>query len=180
MGPLTADLGCIDYGNQRLRHYLMYVLLTMKSSPIDIYTSSVAGISGRGKGKKYLAAVETRQASCTPFVVSIDGVMGREASSVCSRISEVLSVRMPRPYSHIMGWLRVSLSFSITRATGQCLRGSRMKWRTSYTLEDGVGLHCKWNSQPHEHKSFLMYLILGHYPWWLFVLYLLIGPFIKL
>ena len=138
--------GCTDYGNQRLRHYLMYVSLTMMPSPYwhrSVQAVLQASVEEE-KEKKYLDPAEARRASFTPFVVSVDGVMGREASSVCSRISEVLSIRMQRPYSHIMGWLRASLSFLIVRATSWWLRGSRMKWRTSYALEDGVGLpYCK-------------------------------------
>ena len=45
----------------------------------------------REKKRKYNEAVEARRGSFSPFVVSVDGFVGVEASCVLRRVAEVLS-----------------------------------------------------------------------------------------
>ena len=42
-------------------------------------------------------------------------------------------------YSEVKGWLKAWLLFSTIRATGLCIRGSRVKWR-SVGIVDGADL----------------------------------------
>ena len=92
------------------------------------------------KKRKYNSAVEARCASFSPFVVSVDGFVGMEAGCVIKRTAEVLSLKWEKSYSQVIDYVRTSLSFAIIRATGLCLRGSRMPWRSGRGFEDGVGL----------------------------------------
>jgi len=39
-----------------------------------------------------------------------------------------------------MVWLQTRLSFAILRAANQCVRGSRVKWRSGVGMDDGAGL----------------------------------------
>ena len=41
------------------------------------------------KKKKYLEAVQTRRATFSPFVVSVDGVLGREANVLIKRLASL-------------------------------------------------------------------------------------------
>ena len=92
------------------------------------------------KKNKYTAAAESRRATFTPFVVSVDGIFGREATCFLKRGAECLSFIWKKPYSNMMGWVKVRLQFAILRATNLCLRGPRIKWRTVTELNDGCGL----------------------------------------
>ena len=92
------------------------------------------------KKNKYTAAAESRRASFTPFVVSVDGVFGCEATCFLKRVAERLSFIWNKPYSNVMGWAKVRLHFAIIRATNLCLRGSRTKWRSISQMMDGCGL----------------------------------------
>ena len=92
------------------------------------------------KKRKYLRAAELHRASFTPFVLSIDGALGREALSFIKRLAEHISLRWSKLYSTVMNWVRTRLLFATICATTLCLRGSRVKWRSANVLEDGAGL----------------------------------------
>ena len=92
------------------------------------------------KKTKYNSEVEARRGSFSPFVVSVDGFVGLEAGRVLKRIAEALSWKWGKSYSQVMDWVRASLSFAVIRATGLCLCGSRVPWRSGRGFEDGVGL----------------------------------------
>ena len=95
------------------------------------------------KKTKYSAAVEERRGSFTPFVVSVDGYMGREADKSLRRLADALVWKWEKRYSWAIDWVRAYMSVSVIRATNFCLRGSRMKWRSAQHgtgFEDGGGL----------------------------------------
>ena len=93
----------------------------------------------KAKKNKYNEASEERRASFSPFIVSADGFMGREASFLIKHLSEMLANKWQRQYSEVKGWLKARLLFSTIRATGLCIRGSRVKWR-SVGIVDGADL----------------------------------------
>ena len=92
------------------------------------------------KKKKYLDAVESRHASLTPFVTSIDCVYAREANSIMKLLATKIPLKWEKPLSEVTGWVRVTLAFAILRATNLCIRGSRVKWRCAVHIDDGAGL----------------------------------------
>ena len=96
--------------------------------------SAVLSTAEKEKKTKYAHAAQARHASFSPFVVSVDGVMAREAQFMVQRLADRLSTRWSKPYSEVMGWLQTRLSFAILRATNRCVRGSRVKWMS------GVGM----------------------------------------
>ena len=91
------------------------------------------------KKKKYHLAHTERRAQFTPLCVSVDGMMGKEASVFVKRLSERLSMKWNQNYNNILCWVRTRLTFAILRATILCLRGSRTKWR-SINITDGSSL----------------------------------------
>ena len=97
------------------------------------------------KKKKYLQAVEESRASFSPFVLSVDGFMAREAKFFMKHLGEKLAVKWSKSYSVVMGWIRARLSFAVLRATNLCLRGSRRRWRSAVGMDDGAYLPtCEW------------------------------------
>ena len=91
------------------------------------------------KKKKYHLACTERRAQFTPLCVSVDGMMGKEASVFVKRLSERLSMKWNQNYNNTLCWVRTRLTFAILRATILCLRGSRTKWR-SINITDGSSL----------------------------------------
>jgi hypothetical protein len=91
------------------------------------------------KKRKYGAVCEQRHASFTPFVISVDGALGREANAFVHRLVDHLVRKWQRSFSETANWVRTRLAFAVLRATGNCIRGSRSKWR-SLGLEDGAAI----------------------------------------
>ena len=99
----------------------------------------------REKKKKYLSSCTEQRRHFTPFVVTTDGVLGREADHFIRHIAKKLSTKWERPYSIVCGYLRMRMSIAIARATHLCLRGSRIPTSrmSNYRQpiwEDGAGL----------------------------------------
>ncbi|KAL5506022.1 hypothetical protein EMCRGX_G007585 [Ephydatia muelleri] len=55
------------------------------------------------KKRKYSAAVEDRRASFTPFVVSVDGVLGHDAQHLMKRLCDQIAVKWEKSHSEVMG-----------------------------------------------------------------------------
>jgi hypothetical protein len=95
------------------------------------------------KKRKYLQACLEQRRHFSPFVVSTDGLLGREASCFAKRLSQKLAIKWHRPLSHVTGYVKTRLSIAIIRATHLCLRGSRIpthKMSRQPLWEDGAGL----------------------------------------
>jgi hypothetical protein len=78
------------------------------------------------KKKKYLQACLEQRRHFTPFAVSTDGLIGREAGELLKRLSLRLADKWARPYSVVRGFVNTRMSIAIVRATHLCLRGSRV------------------------------------------------------
>jgi len=81
--------------------------------------------------KKYSAACLAHRTSFTPLCFLVDGMLGTEARFFLCRLVDRLSSKWERPYSLVMGWVQARLSFAVLQATMICVRGSRVKWRSS-------------------------------------------------
>eukprot|EP00731_Ephydatia_muelleri_P033781 Em0037g45a len=79
------------------------------------------------KKKKYSEAAALHRAYFTPLVVSVDGVLGREANVIVKHLAEKLAHKWEKFNSEVLGWMRARLSIAILRATNLCLRGSRTR-----------------------------------------------------
>ena len=94
------------------------------------------------KKKKYLEPCLNQRRSFTPFVVSSDGLLGREAKLLLKQLSKLLVDKWQKPYSVIAGIIRSRISIAIIRASHQCIRGSRISFRDiskQIKWDDGSG-----------------------------------------
>ena len=85
--------------------------------------SAILSSAEEAKKRKYSEAAALRRASFTPFVVSVDGVLGREANLLIKHLAQKLVHKWEKSNSEVLGWMRARLSFAILRATNLCLRG---------------------------------------------------------
>lgn len=102
----------------------------------------------REKKKKYLEPCLQRRRHFTPFVVSADGLKGKEATAFLKRLSTLLAKKWQKPYSVVCGYVNVRISIAIVRATHLCLRGSRVpasqiSRRPQWEDKAGLGL-ARW------------------------------------
>ena len=139
-GSLVADLGVRGLWQPQVMGLIdVRVVDTDAPSYVGKPVEAVLNMAEKEKKTKYNGASEERRASFSPFVVSTDGFMGREASFLIKHLAERLADRWQRHYGEVKGWLKARLLFSVIRASGLCIRGSRVKWR-SVGMVDGAGL----------------------------------------
>ena len=100
------------------------------------------------KKRKYVNSCLKQRRTFTPFVLSVDGLLGKEAKSFLKAISTHLSSKWDQPYSVVRGYVNAKLSIAALRASHQCIRGSRTpstricrdRWYEK-PWDDGAGLH---------------------------------------
>ena len=92
------------------------------------------------KKRIYQKAVEDRRGQFTPFVVSMEGLLHREANHFMKRIVASLVTKWEKSYSETVSFVGTRLSFAVLRSASLCLRGSRVKWRCSLGFDDGAAL----------------------------------------
>jgi hypothetical protein len=85
-----------------------------------------------------------QQPHFTPFVCSVDGLLGREAHTFAKQLAAKLAKKWQHSYSQMCGYVNVRLSITIIRATHLCLQGSGIptsKISTRFLQwEDGASL----------------------------------------
>jgi hypothetical protein len=93
---------------------------------------------------KYLEPCLENRRHFTPFVCSVDGLLGHEANTFAKCLAAKLAAKWKGPYSQTCGYVTACLSIAIVRATHFRLQGSRVpahKISTRCPLwEDGAGL----------------------------------------
>jgi hypothetical protein len=78
------------------------------------------------KKKKYLQPCLDQWCHFTPFVVSVDGLVGNDAMTVIKTLTEDQAQNTDKLYSHLCGFLWARLSIVIVRASHMCLQGYRV------------------------------------------------------
>ena len=95
------------------------------------------------KKKKYLPDFQAQRRDFTPFVVTTEGMLGREADCFLKRVAMKLAKKWSRPYSQVVGFIKTRFAVALARAKSRCIRGSRIKpERSSFRVQfdDGAGL----------------------------------------
>ena len=137
---IKAKIDALELEQNRLQTIDVCVVDTDTQSYASRTVDAVLCSAEQEKKRKYSAAVEDRRASFTPFVVSVDGVLGHDAQHLMKRLCDQIAVKWEKSHSEVMGWVRARMAFAILCATNLCLRGSRVKWRCGHSMDDGAGL----------------------------------------
>ena len=87
-----------------------------------------------------MSATELHHASFTPFVVSVDGALGYKPLLFLQHLADRLSSGWDKSYDHVLMWIRVCLAFAIIQAANFYFCGSRVRWRSGTSIDDGAGL----------------------------------------
>ena len=93
----------------------------------------------------YLETCLRQRRHFSPFVASVDGLMGVEATATLKRIASLLATKWRQPYSKTCGYVKGRMAITMVSATHRCLRVSRVPaHRISVKRpqwEDGAGLN---------------------------------------
>jgi hypothetical protein len=80
----------------------------------------------REKKKKYIGTCLEQRRHSSPFVVSTDGLLGKEVKMLLKKLSARLAEKWEKYCSEVCGHVNARMSIAIVRATHLCLRGSRI------------------------------------------------------
>ena len=99
----------------------------------------------RGKKKMYMEACLQQLRHFSPFVASVDGLLGVEATATLKRLAICLATKWKQSYYKTCGYVKSRIAVTLVRTTHRCIRGSRVSaHRISVQRpqwEDGAGLN---------------------------------------
>ena len=112
---------------ERSKYCVIDVKITDVNQPsyIKRCPKKVLESAEKSKKTKYLEDCLEQRRDFTPFVASVDGLLGKEAQMLLKKISELLERKWGRPYSKTASYVNARISIALTRATNLCIRGSR-------------------------------------------------------
>ena len=101
--------------------------------------------AGRGKKRVYLEACLQQRRNFSPFVASVDVLLGVEETETLKRLDICLDTKWKQPYSKTCGYVKSRIAITLVRATHRCIQGF---WVPAHRisvqrpqLEDGTGLN---------------------------------------
>ena len=59
----------------------------------------------------------------SPFVLSVDGMLGKEAPVVLVNLSRLMAEKLKEPISHVCGWFNGRIAIAIARSYSRMIRG---------------------------------------------------------
>ena len=80
----------------------------------------------RGKKRMYLEACLQQRRHFSPFVASVYGLMGVEATANLKKLASILATKWKQSYSKTCGYVKIRIATTSVRATHRCIRGSRV------------------------------------------------------
>ena len=99
----------------------------------------------KGKKQMYLEARLQQRRHFSPYVASVDGFLGVEATETLKRLGSRLATKWRQPYSKMCGYVKSRIAITFVRATHHCIRGSRVLEHRIIVhqpqWEDGAGLN---------------------------------------
>ena len=95
------------------------------------------------KGKYNTRIMEVDQGTFTPLVLTVKGVMGHECEKFHKALAEKIARKKGERYEDIMRYIRIKISFLITKAALLCLRGTRANYKQN--MDEGDDFSYKLN-----------------------------------
>ena len=96
----------------------------------------------------YLEACLQQRQHFSPFVASVDGLLGMETTATLKRIASRLATKWNQPYSNTCGYVKSRVAIILVRATNCCIQES---WVQTHRIsvqrtqwEDGFGINLFW------------------------------------
>ena len=75
------------------------------------------------KKRMYLEACLQQRRRFSPFVASMDGLLGMEAMDTLKRIASCLTTKCRQTYLRMCGYTKISIVITLVQATHRCIRG---------------------------------------------------------
>ena len=93
----------------------------------------------------YLEACLQQRRNFSPFVASVDGMLGVEATATLKRLAIRMATKWKQTYSKTCGYVKSRIAINLVRATHRCIRGYQVPAHRIIVqrpqLEDGAGIN---------------------------------------
>ena len=103
-------------------HYML-VMNTDAKSHITKDPEKCLQEAERRKKRMYLDAYLNQCRHFSPFVTSVDGLLGVEATATLKRLASRLATNWKQLYSKTCGYIKSRIAITLVRATHRCIRG---------------------------------------------------------
>ena len=101
--------------------------------------------SEQRENNMYLQACLQQRRSFSPFVASVDGPLGVEATATLKKLSSLLATKWKQSYSKTCRYVNSRIAITLVRSIHRCMRGSRVPSHQISVQrpqwEDGAGLN---------------------------------------
>ena len=67
-----------------------------------------------------------QQKHVSPFFLSVDGMMGKEAQVVLTTLSRLMAAKMDEPISHVKIWVNVRITIAVASSYSWVLHGAQV------------------------------------------------------
>ena len=74
----------------------------------------------------YLEACLQQCQHVSPFLASVDGLLGEEATTILRRLASRLATKWKKPYSKTCRYVNSRITITFVRATHRCIWGSHV------------------------------------------------------
>ena len=84
-----------------------------------------------------------QQKHFSPFVLSVDGMLGKEALIVLTNLIRLMAKKLEEPLSHVCGWVNGRIIIAVARSYSRMIRGDRLPsplWDQEPDWDPGSGL----------------------------------------
>ena len=61
-----------------------------------------------------------------PFILSVDGMIGREALGILENLSRLMAEKTDEPTSHVKGWINSLIKIAVARSYSQMIRRAQL------------------------------------------------------
>ena len=75
----------------------------------------------RGKERMYLEACLQQRQHFSPYIASVNGLLGTEAMATLKRLASRLATKWKQSYSKNCGYVKSRIAITLVRATHRCI-----------------------------------------------------------
>ena len=104
------------------------------------YTAMIFKEQENEKRKYNQRVMDVEMRTFTPLVFGANGGMRLDCQNFLRTLTNKLSTKNNDPYSSVISWIRIQLSFAILRTVHRCVRGSRYPFKSREVSEDLLSL----------------------------------------
>ena len=104
----------------------MRVVNTDAKSQMAKYPDKCLQETEKGKKRMYLETCLQQRRHFSPFVTSVDGLLGVDSAATLKRLASRLDTKWNQTYLETCGYIKSSITIDLVRATHRCIRGSRV------------------------------------------------------